>query len=1157
MAILLKLHDQMSGPMGDAADRAKQDLDALAEKAKQVGERFASFGRNASVFGLALGAGVQQTVSAFAKLDEASARLKSTLMTDKGVSKNFEAINTLAIELGNRLPGTTADFAAMLSKLLQLGVSEEAILGGVGQAAANLAVVMKLPYEQAAEIAAKLKEATGTAEADMLRFMDTIQRVGHQGVQSGEMMLAFARSAGALKQFDVQGVEQAQKIAAVYAQLLKAGASGETVGTGMSMVLQRLLDFDNQSSKGAEAAADSLKELGIQIDFFDDKTGQFRGVDNMIAQFDKLKVLNQSQMGDVLKNMFGGGQDSQFVALLAQGGVQANRAMQQSMVNQADIAARVGVQLETLSAKWEAATGTFENLLAKIGESMGPQLGVIVDWFNEISASAQKLVEDNKELFGWLGLGVAGTAAALVVGGGMALAIGSTLKMIGELILALKGLSVFLAANPMVLTIMGVAAAGAAGYAFGNYIGLDEVGAKLGRALFDVVQSLKKGWSTVKTTLADWRQLGVDIIEGLWEGIKATMRKPLDAIGDLAKKLPQWAKDLLGIKSPSRVFMVIGQDVAQGLVVGMEDSEDAVRVAAEGMVNAAIYAGDAATMAMIREQEDAILDLGLAYQVAGAMATKAFRDSKGRFLPADEAERAAATWERAAQDIEKSLTDSLFRAFEGGKGFGRNLRDTLVNTFKTMVLQPTIKAIVAPVAGALAGVLPQASLASQAASAASGGGGLLNLGSAVSSVVSPGAISYAVGEGVAALASTLGASTGVATGIGAFAASAIPIIGIVGALASLFGKSKKPQYKLTTTSGDISTLEDGVGAASPFGNIGLSNSGSKNIKASEFQEYLDGVAELDAAIAASLQPDKIKAIAAALDGFTSSKNADSAEYLQARLAIIAGEVDATLGQIVESWQGTSAALAETVPALVALHEYAGRDTMTVATEQLAVSSRTLMQQWQNQGASMRTLLASYDGGIEATRELATLTQSRYAIELQLAQQIHTALASTQAMFASTIEEMRYSVLDQAGKYDFLRQKSAELEDALKSAVDPTTIDSLATKLNETAKNAWQLLGEEERKVKLAEYETYLNEIDTLTTERLNAAGATITADKNAELPASISAAIEAAMSRVADQMMAAAQAQMAAAQTPQQVNVDVNVNVDTPSSVEVGVLGGG
>ncbi len=38
MAILLKLHDQMSGPMKDALGSTKKDLEALSDTAKKIGQ---------------------------------------------------------------------------------------------------------------------------------------------------------------------------------------------------------------------------------------------------------------------------------------------------------------------------------------------------------------------------------------------------------------------------------------------------------------------------------------------------------------------------------------------------------------------------------------------------------------------------------------------------------------------------------------------------------------------------------------------------------------------------------------------------------------------------------------------------------------------------------------------------------------------------------------------------------------------------------------------------------------------------------------------------------------------------------------------------------------------------------------------------------------
>lgn len=64
------------------------------------------------------------------------------------------------------------------------------------------------------------------------------------------------------------------------------------------------------------------------------------------------------------------------------------------------------------------------------------------------------------------------------------------------------------------------------------------------------------------------------------------------------------------------------------------------------------------------------------------------------------AKKAEDEWKRTSENIERSLTDALMRGFENGKDAGRNLRDTLYNMFRTLVLQPLIKPLVEPLAEA-------------------------------------------------------------------------------------------------------------------------------------------------------------------------------------------------------------------------------------------------------------------------------------------------------------------------------------------------------------------------------------------------------------------------------------------------------------------------
>jgi tape measure domain-containing protein len=74
----------------------------------------------------------------------------------------------------------------------------------------------------------------------------------------------------------------------------------------------------------------------------------------------------------------------------------------------------------------------------------------------------------------------------------------------------------------------------------------------------------------------------------------------------------------------------------------------------------------------------------------------------------DKDAQAAKEWNDTVSQVEKSLTDSLMRAFESGKSFADAFKDTLVNTFKTLVLKPIIESITKPMSDAIADVFKAA-----------------------------------------------------------------------------------------------------------------------------------------------------------------------------------------------------------------------------------------------------------------------------------------------------------------------------------------------------------------------------------------------------------------------------------------------------------------
>ena len=151
-------------------------------------------------------AGMGYSLKQYEDAEDAAMGLRVSMMQANGqVAKEYGEINKLANSLGTKLPGTTADFQNMMAVLIQQGISAKAILGGVGVAAGYLGVQMKMPFEEAAEFAAKMQDATKTAEKDMLSLMDVIQRSYYLGVDKGNMLQGFSKLSAGMKTIKAEG----------------------------------------------------------------------------------------------------------------------------------------------------------------------------------------------------------------------------------------------------------------------------------------------------------------------------------------------------------------------------------------------------------------------------------------------------------------------------------------------------------------------------------------------------------------------------------------------------------------------------------------------------------------------------------------------------------------------------------------------------------------------------------------------------------------------------------------------------------------------------------------------------------------------------------------------------------------------------------------
>lgn len=584
-----KLLEQQKRRLQQVSEQQKKLNAAQAsyQKSKALQGDLAGKGAGMVATGAAVGAVSAIPIIEFSKAETAATGLKVSMMGAGGVvRKEFAEINALATQLGNKLPGTTADFQDMMTTLIQQGMSSKAILGGLGEATAFLGVQMKLPFNEAAEFAAKLQDATGTAEKDMMSLMDVIQRSYYLGVDKTNMLQGFSKLSSALPVLRKQGLEAAQLLSPLIVMADQAGMAGEASGNAYRKAFQLSMDTGKVGK-----ANNILADMGIKLDFTDGK-GEFAGLENMFSQLQKLGGLNTETRLSVLKQIYGDDAETlQVMNIMITKGIAGYRETAAKMEAQASLQLRVNEQLNTLTNLWDAATGTFTNALVNVGEAVAPELKELVKWLGEMAEGLGVWIKANPQLTATLFKAAMAVGALAVAGGTLTLMLagilgplamikyslsvlsikslpfmGGALSKLGGalkwIIGGLRALSLALLTTPIGWLILGITALATAGYLLINH--------------WDTVKAWMAGvWQSITSLTGE----GIAAIKGYFNGLPEPIKAVLSGIWDTIKTVFSWSPIGLIVNNfddivsfftglPAK-FSSLGEMTMDGLVKGI------------------------------------------------------------------------------------------------------------------------------------------------------------------------------------------------------------------------------------------------------------------------------------------------------------------------------------------------------------------------------------------------------------------------------------------------------------------------------------------------------------------------------------------------------------------------------------------------------------
>ena len=423
LAMLLTLKDAASGGL----DRVEGKLKAMGKEGKEALKTFQNLredlkkGVTIAGVGLAglkvLKEGVKDAGNFQASMTDLRAsftQLNADGSTNLvGLQNNLNRASVLAMELGNKLPGTTEDFVQLFTVMKQRGIEAETVLTGAGKAAAYLSVTNKaLPTEIGVDLATfgqlyQLRGEEYEKAADLFSRIYTAKQISSNELVEASKYFT-GRTGSALGITGIKGAEETTRFLAFMRQ--SAGMEGSQLGTSTST-------FFTQLVKHKEDLQAMSKKSGVKLELFDEK-GAFKGFDNAFQQFSKLKgKLSHEEIISFGSKVAGDEGKAVFQAMVNKG--DQWKPFNEGLNRTIPMMDKANLMAEDFNNKMESLSGTLSNLKVTVFGPMLAPLGWMADKANSIIGFLQEFGQSHPAI-AQVATSIFGVASAgLVLYGGV------------------------------------------------------------------------------------------------------------------------------------------------------------------------------------------------------------------------------------------------------------------------------------------------------------------------------------------------------------------------------------------------------------------------------------------------------------------------------------------------------------------------------------------------------------------------------------------------------------------------------------------------------------------------------------------------------------------------------------------------------------------
>jgi len=398
--------------LAERATRAREQGDRMRE----MGSRMSGAGVKSIGLGVASAAPLAVTASAAIRYETALAGVKKVV---SGTDKEIAQLSESMLALSTRVPMKADAIAEIVAAGAQSNIARQELVQ-FAEDAAKMGIAFDIEGGEAGKMMAAWRAAFGLNRAGVVQLADQINLLGNKAGAPATVISEIVTRIGPLG--GVAGLASGQ-IAAMGATLASMGIESEIAATGIKNTMLALTK-GTAATKGQEAAFKTLGLSAVKVS----KDMQRDAAGTIIDVMRRIGRLSKEQQAGMMTELFGSESVGAIAPLLTQlDRLSTNLNMAADRTQYAgSMQAEFDGQNATTAAGLDRLQNRVDRLKIRLGdqllpvvERVGGKIGDLADRLTDFTTRHPRLTQA-------VMIGAAAISTAMIVIGGMAVAIGTT-----------------------------------------------------------------------------------------------------------------------------------------------------------------------------------------------------------------------------------------------------------------------------------------------------------------------------------------------------------------------------------------------------------------------------------------------------------------------------------------------------------------------------------------------------------------------------------------------------------------------------------------------------------------------------------------------------------------------------------------------------------